>query len=768
MDTAMELEIGPGTEPGTYHVQVLRSVGGGEPTVTFRLDVDDLLERRSTLEDSVLSSSVAARRIVSTTEAAIQAVGRQLFDAVFDGEVSTAYRTSLAVASDRGKGVRIVLRLTAPELAALPWEALYDSETGTYLCRKEPLVRHVPAPYSPDTLELVPPLRVLAMISSPRGLPPLDIEAEKALLEEALGPHLEAGRVKIDWIDHVTWPRVHERLLEREWHVLHFIGHGTYDAQTDEGVLAFVGRDGRADYVTASALADLLSQAEPSPRLVLLNSCRSAAGGAEDLFSGTAAALVHSGIHAVAAMQFSVSDLAAIEFARGFYAALAHGRGIDEAVRSGRIGMLGVTRGTLEWVTPVLYLRGEDTKLFSVAPLPDADASEAPATPPAGIPGASPMRAPVAASAAAPPLAPTPASTTTPAPTAAPVPASMAASAPASSEPRPDSTADSKAATGPSDPARPIHTPDTGDSPVAAIPIIRAGAPPASPPGSGPVASSPASRPLPSTTTSAGAAPSAPPASQPVPLAAAAATAAAAARAPSPAPSPPAPVSPPVTAAPGPSTPPPTGPPATTPKQQPPGGGPAGGGRRWKPWLVVGLIAAALAGVVAVVVSNLGPEPVEPTPSASPEPSPTTPPPTDTIPTTQAVPVNVKQLWTPTGVFCQPGGSFELEAVGYIDIDGNGDGAGTNQVTPEGWIDNENTGPQSRFLGGHLHAAALYVGPRVPEDVESIQMDQYTRFGADGKALHACQGEEELALLIDDLVTDDNDGEYVVYMTRRE
>ena len=93
-----------------------------------------------------------------------------------------------------------------------------------------------------------------------------------------------------------------------------------------------------------------------------------AAGGTTDLFSGTAAALAHSGIRAVAAMQFSISDIAAVAFARGFYTALAYGRGIDEAVRSGRIGILGIGRGTLEWVTPVLYLRGEDAHLFDVVP----------------------------------------------------------------------------------------------------------------------------------------------------------------------------------------------------------------------------------------------------------------------------------------------------------------------------------------------------------------------------------------------------------------
>ncbi|MET0781691.1 MAG: CHAT domain-containing protein [Microbacterium sp.] len=439
MDTVIELEIGRDLEPDTYTVRVLRSVGGGEPRTTFRLDVDELLDRRAALEDSVLSSSVAARRIVSPTEAAIQGVGRLLFDSVFTGEVSSAYRTSLAVASDRGKGVQVVLRLTAPGLAALPWEALFDAETGTYLCRKEPLVRQVPAPYSPPALAVDPPLRILGMISSPRGLAQLDVEHERALLEEALRSHLDAGRVRIDWIDEVTWPRVHDKLLEREWHVLHFIGHGSYDAETEEGVLAFVGRDGRADYVTASSLADLLGEADPSPRLVLLNSCLSGAGGADDLFSGTAAALVHSGIHAVAAMQYSISDSAAIEFARGFYSALAHGRGIDEAVRSGRIGILGSTRGTLEWVTPVLYLRGADTRLFDVAPMPEA------------LPVRRPPVAPTADA-----VSPAPAATSTPSTTDAPTATAVSP----------------MAAREPANPMRPHHAADSGDLPATRIPIV--------------------------------------------------------------------------------------------------------------------------------------------------------------------------------------------------------------------------------------------------------------------------------------------------------
>ncbi|HLN71448.1 MAG TPA: CHAT domain-containing protein, partial [Streptosporangiaceae bacterium] len=114
--------------------------------------------------------------------------------------------------------------------------------------------------------------------------------------------------------------------------------------------------------------ADLLPEiwARPVPRLVVLNSCSGAAVGVTDLFSGTAAALVRGGVSAVAAMQYEISDRAAVAFARGFYGAIAHGRGVDDAVSSGRVAIVGLSGRTLEWVTPVLYLRGRDSHLFTM------------------------------------------------------------------------------------------------------------------------------------------------------------------------------------------------------------------------------------------------------------------------------------------------------------------------------------------------------------------------------------------------------------------
>ncbi|SFS14288.1 CHAT domain-containing protein [Microbacterium sp. cf046] len=366
MDTVIELEIGAGPSSGSYAVHVVRSLAGGEPSSVIELDVDAMIAGLPQLESSILASSVSARRVMTTGESAIQTIGVRLFDTVFAGKVGEAYRASAAVAAERGLVAQMTLRLTEPDLAALPWEALYDSEAGRYVSRKEPLVRRVSAPYSAEPPPVTAPLRILGMVSAPRGLPVLDVEAEKERLESALEQHLAEGRVELDWLDDVTWGGIHSRLLREPWHVLHFIGHGGYDVQADEGLVALVGRDGRADFVAASSLADLLMEAGSAPRLVVLNSCQSGATGSSDLFAGTAATLVRSGIHAVVAMQFAVTDYAALAFARSFYVALASGRRIGEAVRSGRIGILGTARDTLEWITPVLYLRGEDARLLEM------------------------------------------------------------------------------------------------------------------------------------------------------------------------------------------------------------------------------------------------------------------------------------------------------------------------------------------------------------------------------------------------------------------
>ena len=104
MNTIMELEIGPGPDPGSYVVHVLQSAGGGEVTETITIDLDELVDRRPLLEATVLSSSVSARRVMSATEAVVQDVGRRLFDATFSGDVAPAPGARAAGRTRRTRG----------------------------------------------------------------------------------------------------------------------------------------------------------------------------------------------------------------------------------------------------------------------------------------------------------------------------------------------------------------------------------------------------------------------------------------------------------------------------------------------------------------------------------------------------------------------------------------------------------------------------------------------------------------------------------------
>ncbi len=366
MASVIELEVTAAPVEGQFTVRVVRSASGQDSTSTMQLDPRTYVDARDDLETAVLASAVTGRRVLSPGEQRLRTVGQQLFDALFTGPVGEAYRASTTSAEARGERLQVVLRLDVPGLAAIPWESMYDALNGEYIGLSDPLIRHIPSTDG-EPLQIVAPLKVLVLVASPDGLADLDVEAERRKLSQALAEPIADGRIALKWLMQATWDAVQDEMLSGTWHVLHFIGHGDYDQRTDQGVIALVGDDGGTHLVEADRLAGLLNEARPTPRLVVLNSCQSGRSGTQDLFSSTAATLVRRGISAVAAMQFSISDAGATKFARGLYSALANGRSIGDAIGSGRVGLLS-TPGSLEWVTPVLYVRGNTDTLFTITP----------------------------------------------------------------------------------------------------------------------------------------------------------------------------------------------------------------------------------------------------------------------------------------------------------------------------------------------------------------------------------------------------------------
>ncbi len=294
-----------------------------------------------------------------------QSVGGQLFDAVFHDEILSCLRRSMDETARQGLGLRIRLRLsTVPDLAALPWEYLYDRGRDSYLAlsRETPLVRYLDLPEPPRDIEGQRHLRVLAVIASPQDYPALDAEHEWATLWQALHDLEERGLVTVDRLPQPSLEALQRQLQMHEYHILHFLGHGSFDPEANDSVLILQGPDGRGQVVSGQDFSTLLRD-QRSLRLALLNACQGAEASAQDAYTGVAQRLVRGGIPAVIAMRTAISDQAAIAFASSFYGALANGAGVDAALAEARKALFTGCCAE-EWGTPVLYMRAPDGDLW--------------------------------------------------------------------------------------------------------------------------------------------------------------------------------------------------------------------------------------------------------------------------------------------------------------------------------------------------------------------------------------------------------------------
>ena len=301
-----------------------------------------------------------------------KALGQRLFAAAFSGAVEGCLQRSLAAVASQGHGLRIRLNLSeAAELAALPWEFLYNPSMASFLGRSisTPIVRCLDLSEGVRTTAVTPPLRLVVMISSPRDYPRLDVEREWSRLCNAVKTLEERGVVALERLESANLSALQQRLRQQECHILHFIGHGNFDSQSHDGTLVMEDEKGNGRPVNAEHLGGLLRD-QRSVSLVVLNACEGACASGLDVFSGLAQGLVRCGIPAVIAMQFQISDPAAITFAREFYASIADGYPVDAAVTESRKAIFN-EGNSLEWATPVLFMRSPDGQIFDVQEVSD-------------------------------------------------------------------------------------------------------------------------------------------------------------------------------------------------------------------------------------------------------------------------------------------------------------------------------------------------------------------------------------------------------------
>ncbi|MDY7042260.1 MAG: hypothetical protein SVX38_15495, partial [Chloroflexota bacterium] len=230
-----DFELRIGTQDDGHGVSVRSPGGGAESDFSLpfsEAEVEDFLaelDRSRALRDAHTSDFELAKDF-----------GGRLFDALFHGRIVTPFRRSLGLARRDGVQLRIRLRCEdAPGLAQLPWEYLYNRAENDFLALSAltPIVRHIPREAIPP-VRVVPPLRILAVVSSPRDYPPLDTVSERSKLERALqesvrGDLLAGGRVMLEWLtkqEGESTLTALQRVLRRgDYHAFHFVGHGRFD-----------------------------------------------------------------------------------------------------------------------------------------------------------------------------------------------------------------------------------------------------------------------------------------------------------------------------------------------------------------------------------------------------------------------------------------------------------------------------------------------------------------------------------------------------------
>ncbi|WP_328828610.1 CHAT domain-containing protein [Streptomyces sp. NBC_00252] len=367
------VEIGTGSaddrdpgRPRSYEV-TLRGPAGDEASEVrpFPLTPGELRALDTTVPHAVLSSAARLRRAPTDDELPVRELGRRLYEFLLGGKGRPLLAAARHRAAHDDRPLRIVLRVRPAELARLPWEFLYDPDEDSYLCQTTPLVRRPEVSVPERPLTVRPPLRVLCMAARPDDQEPLAVRAEQEWLGRALSELRRQGLIHVEWTAGPTWRDLRTALRGGPWHAFHFIGHGGFDPAGAEGTLALGDDDGGTYHLGAEDLAMLLSR-HTSLRLVVLNACETGRSADRDPFSSVAGALMRKGLPAAVAMQYPISNDAAVEFSRTFYESLAHRRPVDEAVTEARQTIRLARRGTLEWVTPVLFMRSLDGRLFDL------------------------------------------------------------------------------------------------------------------------------------------------------------------------------------------------------------------------------------------------------------------------------------------------------------------------------------------------------------------------------------------------------------------
>lgn len=296
----------------------------------------------------------------------IRQIGERLFNSICQGRVWSLYSQAQDVAREQGKSLRIRLVFDEPQIAALPWEFLYDPARRDFvsLSLATPVVRQWQGNAAvKEPVELKPPLNILLAAAEAGLYSPEDYQEEIRFLEE----HSENTEKEFNIVRNIRHATPSELLqpLNAPCHILHLIASGDEQRiRTGPGAEAvsagsmFVNAESGATASFAEIKAEQLrafTQKTNGLQLVYFSG---------DCTDRLAAQLAADGLATIGWRGRNTVE-AYYSFARGFYTALLAGAGLEAALTKGRRAIDSEHPGSKEWGMAVLYLQAE--KGFAIA-----------------------------------------------------------------------------------------------------------------------------------------------------------------------------------------------------------------------------------------------------------------------------------------------------------------------------------------------------------------------------------------------------------------
>jgi WD40 repeat protein/CHAT domain-containing protein len=352
-------------QPGAYTIEAHSPKG-------IRVDRQPFMWSPTSQQKAVIADLTSEKPSVSPDQ--IRELGKALYDALFIPPIATAFgRAQGSARADHG--VRLRLQIEPPELASLPWEAMYDGQSFLSTRSDNPLVRALPGKDGIQPikrLQVRGALRILFVGASPQGPHTLKLEQAAAELRQLLGEAISKKRIVLDVLTDATLEELRSKLLQN-YHVLYFAGHGTV-----EGIYLDDGMGGERDPrsgkrpagdpypVTAQMLAQELEG--KATRLVFLAACKTGALSSErsGLLAGFAQELARlASLPAIVAMQYPIGNPQANQLTARFFESLSAFYPVDVALAEARKSLIRprLPAGR-DVISPVMYLQAECGELF--------------------------------------------------------------------------------------------------------------------------------------------------------------------------------------------------------------------------------------------------------------------------------------------------------------------------------------------------------------------------------------------------------------------